>query len=882
MKNFKYIIGIISAVLLITGCKEEQTVEPKPEVEVSFKQASYELTVGGETLDLAAELIIENSDSKPGFASSDAAIASVSEDGVVTPESAGQTKVTVTVDGKEAVCTIVVKEPLQLTLTADASLVVGVSSIVTASCSDENFDPSDLEWEITMSPAGVAEFKMINDWSYSFICPEYKSNASVTVSIKDKFSNASATTTMQVVSEVKRIVLNHTSLTKQVGDEPVQLVATCYDENNAVVEGYNSLEWSVRKDEFTVVEPVEVDQNGVLTFKEYGTATVTVVNTHNKAVAATCIVNVSPPDVVVESIVLSHVNEVIKVGEKFTISAHIEPDDADDKTLTFVSSDDEIASVTQSGEVEGLSEGNVDITVSASNGVSAVCKVQVSEDETGGDIGETIPVEEVMMETQTKENVIYQLEPLQMIAYYMPTGSAPKSAVWSTSDETLATIDQNGLVTVVTEEVDEVNGTYVEIRLTVDEKIKSYLTLEIKRARPTSVRITSEPENKQIVIGDSFHYTAVVEPALADQAVVWQCFDPSGESILNGISFYTGEFNTGGVSPIKEIGTYTIRAKSSVNNSIIDETTVEVLPVKIESASLNYEEVTLPVGGYVDLFVSFEPHNVTFKDVVWASSDTAVAVVTDGKVTAVAVGESDVTATLSDGTVLTCNVKVEAAKAQIGDFFYSDGTWSTKLDASKTVVGIVFSVDNVTLHDKTLAEEHPGCTNGIVVSLKETAPVRWQNWRSDVDAWATSHGYMHVRGVNYANNQFSPTEDGRKLSGYNNTAALKAYMQSPEYAEEGEGATVYLLDNEADMTDVEGTSGWYIPSYAEMSKLADNSAVVLERIQQAGGEAFAASHWSSTEGAQTTMAVQCDLNNKKYTYNASKDKAHNVRYVFAF
>lgn len=486
------------------------------------------------------------------------------------------------------------------------------------------------------------------------------------------------------------------------------------------------------------------------------------------------------------------------------------------------------------------------------------------------------------METQTKENVIYQLEPLQMIAYYMPTGSAPKSAVWSTSDETLATIDQNGLVTVVTEEVDEVNGTYVEIRLTVDEKIKSYLTLEIKRARPTSVRITSEPENKQIVIGDSFHYTAVVEPALADQAVVWQCFDPSGESILNGISFYTGEFNTGGVSPIKEIGTYTIRAKSSVNNSIIDETTVEVLPVKIESASLNYEEVTLPVGGYVDLFVSFEPHNATYKDVVWTSSNESVAIVSNGKVTAVGVGEAEITATLSNDMVLKCEVNVEEPTANVGDFFYSDGTWSTELDQTKTVVGVVFSVDNVTLHDKTLKADHSGCTHGIVVALNETDPVKWQSWRSDVDTWAVANGYMHVRGISYANNVFSLTDDGRKLTGYNNTKALKAYMQSPEYAAEGENAVVYLFDNASEMSDISGTSGWYIPSVAEMIQLADNSEVVLQKIQQVGGEAFAASHWSSTEGAQTTMAVMCELNTKVFKYNASKDKPHNVRYVFAF
>lgn len=884
MKSIKYIIGIISAFFFLSGCQEE----PKAEVSVAFNQSTYELIVGGATLDLAAELVIKNSDSDPRFFISNVMVASVSTDGIVTPLAPGQAEISATVGAKKATCTVVVKAAPLLTLTAEPSLVVGVANTITAVAQEEGFDPKNLEWICTSTPEAIAEFTKIDDLNYTVKCPEYHQSASVTVTVNDKTSSASASITMPLFPEVKEIVLSQTSLTRKVGDTPVQLIASCYAENHVSVEGYDLLEWSVKKDEFTVVDPVDIDQNGVLTFKEYGTATVSVANKYNRAVAATCVVNVTNPDVVVETITLSPSSKVIKLGDKFTISALVEPEDAFDKTLTYVSSDDKIASVSENGDVEGVGLGRADITVSTSNGVSAVCKILVSEDGTG-EIEDIIPVEEVILETETKENVIYQLEPLQMIAYYMPAGSAPKSAEWSTSNEEYATVDQNGLVTVVLEDIEK--DTYgddkeyfVEIRLTVDGKIKAYSTLEIKRARPKEVKITSEPENHQILLGQTFQYTAIIEPSLAEQDVIWQCYKYQGdinivnESILNGISYYGGTFDTNVVG----VGKYVIQASAHVNDNVYARTLVEVLPVDIISATLNYESVTLSKGGYVDLFVNFNPHNATYKDVVWTSSKESVAIVSNGKVTAVGVGEAEITATLSNDMVLKCEVNVEEPTANVGDFFYSDGTWSTELDQTKTVVGVVFSVDNVTLHDKTLKADYPGCTHGIVVALNETDPVKWQSWRSDVDAWAVANGYMHVRGISYADNVFSLTDDGRKLTGYNNTKALKAYMQSPEYAAEGENAVVYLFDNASEMSDISGTSGWYIPSVAEMIQLADNSEVVLQKIQQVGGEAFAASHWSSTEGAQTTMAVMCELNTKVFTYNASKDKLHNVRYVFAF
>lgn len=893
MKSIKYIIGIISAFLLLAGCQEEQDVV----VKLAFNQSSYELTAGGATLDLAAELLVENSDKKPVFESSDEAVATVTATGSLTPVAPGTVEITATVADKSAVCTIIVKAAPQLTLTSEPSLVVGVSNTITATSATEGFDPKNLEWTCTSTPDEIVEFTKVDDWSYTVKCVEYKPSASVTVTVKDKTSSASASVTMPLFPEVKTIVLSETSLTRKVNDQPVQLHAACYAENEVLVEGYDLLEWGIKENEFTIGNPVEVDQNGVLTFKEYGTATVFVVNKYNRAVQATCIVNVANPDVIVETITLSPSSKVIKLGDKFSISALVEPENAYDKTLTYESSDEKIASVSESGEVEGLGLGRADITVSASNGVSAVCKVLVSEDGTG-EIEDIIPVEEVLLETETKENIIYQLEPLQMIAYYMPTGSTPKSAEWSTSDETLATIDQNGLVTVVLEEIEKnAQGDdkeySVEVRLTVDGKYKAYSTLEIKRARPKSVKITSEPENHQIILGQTFQYKAIIEPSLAEQDVIWQCFEYKGDiniddaSILNGISYYEGTLNTNVIG----VGKYIIQASAHVNDNVYARTLVEVLPVEIESASLDKTELSLSVGAMAYLKVSFTPANATYKEIQWTSSAENVATIaSDGKVTAVAAGDAVITATLSNGMQLKCNVTVSVDEnaAKVGDFFYSDGTWSTELDNSKTVVGIVFSVDNVTLHDAKLAAEHSDCTHGLVASIINTPEVKWQGWRSDINTWAVNNGYMPLSGVDCPSgtSNFYLTDNGKKLCGYNNTAAIEAYKMTEEYAKGGDDVKIYLLDNMSSMTDVDNTSGWYVPSIAELNLMAASRALLNEKFSAVGGEqfntAYGKRYWSSTEGKNSDTAVNVNFFNGTVTYNDQKSRSYFVRYVFAF
>lgn len=889
--NFKYFISFLSILAVLTGCEEE-----KLQVSINFDQSSYEMVVGGETLDLASKLTIENSDETAQFESSDNKIAKVNKKGVVTAVSKGQATITATVQGKSATCTIVVSEMAATSLAMNCEstvLEVGEVATITAIWEPEAYDPANLEWSYTSNPEGIVEFTGTENSVRTLKFIEYKAPATAEVTVKDKVSGKTANMTLAakepvVVPQVVRINLNESKLFKKVGDEQFQLVATCYDENNQVVEGYDELEWSATKEEGIVpVEVVQVSQTGLVTFLRKGISVVKVVNKNNPSVEAICTITVSAADILVKEIRLSPSSQTITSGEKFQISALVLPEDANDKSLTYTSSDKTIAVVSEAGLVEGVAEGKAEITVTSVNGVSAVCYVTVSNSGQGEE-PEAPAVESVTLDTENKIYRIPQLETMKVIAYYGPAGSAPKTTSWSSSDETLATVDSEGNVTAVAPVINEEVETWVTITHIADGK-SANISLQIIRALPKTIRISSEPEGKKLYMGESFTYKATVEPDLARQEVMWMLMDSEGTSIQAGMGFNTGELRTGYTTTAGitiGVGKYTIRAKASANENVVAYTELEILPIDMVSASLNYESVTLSEGGYVNLSVTFNPSNTTFKDVEWKSSDERVATVNnEGKVTAIASGNAEITATLHDGTILKCLVTVESTSVNVGDFFYSDGTWSTELDPTKTPVGIVFSIDNATLHDMKLAADHSGCTHGIVVSLKETAPVKWQGWRSKVSEWAVSHGFMPIMGVKY-DNVFSLNGDGMKLCGYNNTAAIKAYMQSDEYANGGDDVKISLFDNESQMPEVAGTSGWYIPSVAEMNEIAANAQLLQKNIQLAGGDAFATGyevyHWTSTEGVNYDTAVCVRLDTGVVTYNRQKGKSQNVRYVFAF
>ena len=84
----------------------------------------------------------------------------------------------------------------------------------------------------------------------------------------------------------------------------------------------------------------------------------------------------------------------------------------------------------------------------------------------------------------------------------------------------------------------------------------------------------------------------------------------------------------------------------------------EPTTIAVSSVKLNKTSVTLDIGETVELTATVSPENATNKTVTWSSSNTSVATVTDGKVTAIAVGSATITAKSNNGLNVTCRIVV--------------------------------------------------------------------------------------------------------------------------------------------------------------------------------------------------------------------------------
>ena len=84
--------------------------------------------------------------------------------------------------------------------------------------------------------------------------------------------------------------------------------------------------------------------------------------------------------VAVSAVAVSPTTATIKVGESTTLSATITPSDATDKTVTWSTSDEKVATV-DAGKITAVAEGSATITVTTKDGgKTATCTVTVSND----------------------------------------------------------------------------------------------------------------------------------------------------------------------------------------------------------------------------------------------------------------------------------------------------------------------------------------------------------------------------------------------------------------------------------------------------------------------------------------------------------------------
>ena len=166
-----------------------------------------------------------------------------------------------------------------------------------------------------------------------------------------------------------------------------------------------------------------------------GTTTITATATDGSGVTASCevTVNINYP---VQGISLNHdAKNFTKAGETLQLTATIYPDSATNKTVTWKSSDEKVATVDESGEVTAVGNGTANITATTEDGnFKATCQV-------------TVEIPELTLSLDKSELTLTQTEEQQKLT---ATVSDPEEKVtWLSSDPFVATVTRDGTVTAI-------------------------------------------------------------------------------------------------------------------------------------------------------------------------------------------------------------------------------------------------------------------------------------------------------------------------------------------------------------------------------------------------------------------------------------------------
>ena len=208
--------------------------------------------------------------------------------------------------------------------------------------------------------------------------------------------------------------------------------------------------WAITDDTIATV-----DGSGVVTGVKGGSTLVTVTSADGKFTAS-CPVTVSQP---LQGIALSNIDLVINRTDNADINCTLTPADTTDTDITYEIADNSIAKLNGS-KVVAVGNGTTTLTAACGK-IKANAQITVT----------TAPTE---IQLDSIEGVLTVGNTHTVRATLLPETTTDTTLVWSVSDETIATVDENGTVTA------QSPGNCVVTAATPDGALKSTYSLTVK------------------------------------------------------------------------------------------------------------------------------------------------------------------------------------------------------------------------------------------------------------------------------------------------------------------------------------------------------------------------------------------------------------------
>ena len=376
---------------------------------IAFKAKKYSLYEGEtQTLALKVQPAKASLDGLK-WSSADEEIARVDQNGSVTGLKKGTTTITaVTTGGKKASCTVKVLVPIeQIELPESTEISVKGKLQLKPVFFPENAEAKSLTWKATGKAVSVSKSGLVQALKPGDATVTLTTDRGVVATVQVTVTQKA--TTISFKSKQIKVPINGTSVLKPTFGPA------------------GSNRWTVT---FTSANTdiATVDENGVVSGHSLGKTKITA-KLHNKKTATITVWVVIP----VEEVRIPESAELAR-GKTLTLKPEYLPENATEKKVKWTSLSPKVASVTSGGVVKGLKAGTAVIRAKTDNGVIAECTVTVYN-----------PVTQVKLNRTSLTLSLYEQKTLT--ATYKPKNAAHTLITWSSSNQKVATVDENGLVT---------------------------------------------------------------------------------------------------------------------------------------------------------------------------------------------------------------------------------------------------------------------------------------------------------------------------------------------------------------------------------------------------------------------------------------------------
>lgn len=349
-------------------------------------------------------------------------------------------------------------------------------------------------------------------------------------------------------------------------------------------------------------------------------------------------------EIPVKGVSIGKPEECMYVGDRFKPDVAIVPENALNRNYTLKSLDERVAALDDEGFVVLKSYGKARIQATTEDGgYTDVCEFDVYEHTVG-------------IRLETEQARVRKGGRLTLSAVAQPEGKTDGRLVWSSSDGSVASVDEEGVVSGKSKGEAVITVTAVDGGYTAEFRVRVYQPVTELRMDNRSVTVDT---------GEDIRLTATILPYDADnKSIVWSSDNPDVADV-NGKGVVTGV----------KAGQTVIRATSEDEG--ISDFCVVTVNQPVTGVSLSKSELSFSkIGDAEQLVASVQPADATNKELNWSSSDESVAIVSNGRVLCSGYGSAIVYVTTVDGGYMaSCVVKADDGLTGI-DGVAADGSVS--------------------------------------------------------------------------------------------------------------------------------------------------------------------------------------------------------------